>query len=131
LLKRATLLVAVALYATCGWETKEPGEWKLIARYVLEEDFRSVHLGMAGDQVVAKIGAPQLKIQTDGREVWDYTVWRGEKPGILRALLSSKPLKAELLKAEVTFVGGRVSSAATIESTAVPFSPRESTSAIR
>ena len=114
------VLFAVLLVSACGWEVTERRNVHLLARYIPEANVRKVHQGMSARQVVDTIGAPETRTGK-GLEIWEYSIWRGENPGILQALRSSKPPKGQVLKARVTLTNDRVSGVEVVESSAQPF----------
>lgn len=122
---RKALLLSLLLITMCGWKVEQTGGMSFVARYVLERDFESIRLGMSATQVSTAIGEPDAKIRNP-LETWDYTVWRGETPSMLRMLFSRKPLNAQLLKGRITLTAGKVTAIELPESSATPFPPRGS-----
>jgi hypothetical protein len=121
---RKAFLLSLLLITMCGWKVEQTGGMSFIARYVLEKDFKSIRLGMSATQVTAAIGVPDVKIRNP-LETWEYSVWRGETPSMLRMLFSKKPLNAQLLKGRITLTAGKVTAIELPESSATPFPPRE------
>jgi len=121
---RKAFPLTLLLITMCGWKVEQTGRMSFVARYILEKDFKSIRLGMSATEVTAVIGEPDVKVRNP-LETWEYTVWRGETPSMLRMLLSKKPLNAQLLKGRITLTAGKVTAIELPESSATPFPPRE------
>jgi hypothetical protein len=74
-----------------------------------ENQFADVLVGQSAEDVEQNLGKPRkIASQPSGVEVWEYSVWRGQPPSLLRTLIKREIPKMEFCAGRVSILNSRV-----------------------
>jgi len=100
---------ALLLMLACSCQVEAIDATGGVDMAVHEQQFLEIDVGDAAADVETALSHGTKKISTSPEaEIWEYTVWRGEPPSLLKTLITREPPKMEHCVGRLSLQNGRV-----------------------